>query len=130
MTPQPQPPRPTPAELEILRRLWKHGPSTVREVQERLDASRPTGYTTVLKLLQIMTDKGLVTRNESERAHVYQAMAPEEATQKQLVRDLVDRAFGGSASQLVLHALATRKTSRRDLARIRELLDELEGGER
>jgi predicted transcriptional regulator len=84
----------------------------------------------VLKLLQIMTDKGLVKRNESERAHVYTATAPEEATQKQLVRDLVDRAFGGSASQLVLHALTTRKTSRRDLARIRELLDELEGGER
>ena len=129
MMAQPQPPRPTPAELEILRSLWKHGPSTVREVQERLDASRPTGYTTVLKLLQIMTDKGLVKRNESERAHVYTATAPEEATQKQLVRDLVDRAFGGSASQLVLHALATRKTSRRDLARIRELLDELEAGE-
>jgi len=129
MMAQPQPPRPTPAELEILRSLWKHGPSTVREVQERLDAFRPTGYTTVLKLLQIMTDKGLVKRNESERAHVYTATAPEEATQKQLVRDLVDRAFGGSASQLVLHALATRKTSRRDLARIRELLDELEAGE-
>ena len=130
MTPQPQPPRPTPAELEILRSLWKHGPSTVREVQERLDAERPTGYTTVLKLLQIMTDKGLVRRNESARAHVYTAMAPEAATQKQLVRDLIDRAFGGSASQLVLHALTTRKTSHRNLARIRELLDELEGGER
>ena len=130
MTPQPQPPRPTPAELEILRSLWKHGPSTVRDVQERLDASRPTGYTTVLKLLQIMTDKGLVKRNESERAHVYTAAAPEEATQKQLVRDLVDRAFGGSASQLVLHALATRKTSRQELARIRELLDQIEGGTR
>jgi len=86
MTPQPQPPRPTPAELEILRSLWTHGPSTVREVQERLDASRPTGYTTVLKLLQIMTEKGLVKRNESARAHVYAAMAPEAATQKQLVR--------------------------------------------
>ena len=130
MTPQPMPPRPTPAELEILSTLWKHGPSTVREVQERLELERPTGYTTVLKLLQIMTDKGLVRRDESARAHVYAAMVPEAATQKQLVRDLVDRAFGGSASQLVLHALATRKTSRRDLARIRELLDELDGGER
>ena len=130
MTPQPQPPRPTPAELEILTQPLEaraqHGPRGPGAAG-RL---RPTGYTTVLKLLQIMTDKGLVTRNESERAHVYQAMAPEEATQKQLVRDLVDRAFGGSVSQLVLHALATRKTSRRDLARIRELLDELEGGER
>ena len=129
MPPQPQPPRPTPAELEILRSLWKHGPSTVREVQERLDGFRPTGYTTVLKLLQIMTDKGLVKRNESERAHVYQAMAPEEATQKQLVRDLVDRAFGGSARKLVMQALSTRKASREDLSKIRELLDQLEGEE-
>lgn len=126
MTPQVRPPRPTPAELEILASLWKHGPSTVREVQERLDAARPTGYTTVLKLLQIMTDKGLVTRDESARAHVYSTTAAEETTQTRLVQDLVDRAFGGSASQLVLHALATRKTSRQDLARIRERLDELE----
>ena len=123
-------PRPTPAELEILRSLWQHGPSTVRDVQERLELERPTGYTTVLKLLQIMTDKGLVRRDESARAHVYAATIPEEATQKQLVRDLVDRAFGGSASQLVLHALAARETSRQDLARIRELLDQIEGGTR
>ena len=80
MVSAPAPPTPTPAELGILRSLWKHGPSTVREVQERLDGERPTGYTTVLKLLQIMTDKGLVRRNESERAHVYEAMAPEAAT--------------------------------------------------
>ncbi len=125
-----QPPRPTPAELEILRVLWQLGPSTVREVQERLEAVRRTGYTTVLKLLQIMTDKGLVRRDESERAHVYAATAPEAATQKQLVRDLVDRAFGGSASQLVLHALSARKASREELSRIRQLLDELEGGGR
>ena len=123
-----QPPRPTPAELEILRVLWQLGPSTVREVQERLEAERPTGYTTVLKLLQIMTDKGLVERDESARAHVYAASAPEAQTQKQLVRDLVDRAFGGSASQLVLHALSGRKASREELSRIRELLDQLEGG--
>ena len=125
-----QPPRPTPAELEILRVLWQQGPSTVREVQERLEAERPTGYTTVLKLLQIMTDKGLVGRDESARAHVYAASAPEAQTQKQLVRDLVDRAFGGSASQLVLHALSGRKASREELSRIRELLDQLEGGGR
>src|SRR5262252_2989759 len=125
-----QPPRPTPAELEILRVLWQLGPSTVREVQERLEAERPTGYTTVLKLLQIMTDKGLVGRDESARAHVYEASAPEAQTQKQLVRDLVDRAFGGSASQLVLHALSGRKASREELSRIRELLDELEGAGR
>ena len=130
MTPKSKLPRPTPAELEILRSLWALGPSTVREVQERLELDRPTGYTTVLKLMQIMTDKGLVRRDESARAHVYAAAIPEEATQKQLVRDLVDRAFGGSASQLVLHALASRQTSPRDLARIRELLDEIEGGTR
>jgi len=132
MTPQTlsKAPRPTPAELEILRVLWRDGPRTVREVQERLEQERPTGYTTVLKLLQIMTDKGLVRRDESARAHVYSAKAPEETTQKQLVRDLVDRAFGGSASQLVLHALSTRKASPEELARIRDLLDRLEGGGR
>jgi len=132
MTPlnQPTTPRPTPAELEILRVLWQHGPRTVREVQEQLEQERPTGYTTVLKLLQIMTDKGLVRRDESARAHVYAAKAPEETTQKQLVRDLVDRAFGGSASQLVLHALSTRKSSKEELSQIRELLDRLEGGKR
>ncbi len=102
----------------------------MREVQERLEAERPTGYTTVLKLMQIMTDKGLVRRDESARAHVYAAAVPEEATQKQLVRDLVDRAFGGSASQLVMHALTTRQTPRSELIRIRELLDEIEGGTR
>jgi BlaI family penicillinase repressor len=132
MTPlnQPTTPRPTPAELEILRVLWQQGPRTVREVQEQLEQERPTGYTTVLKLLQIMTDKGLVRRDESARAHVYAAKAPEETTQKQLVRDLVDRAFGGSASQLVLHALSTRKSSKEELSQIRELLDRLEGGKR
>ena len=132
MTPlnQATPPRPTPAELEILRVLWQHGPRTVREVQEQLEQERPTGYTTVLKLLQIMIDKGLVRRDESARAHVYAAKAPEETTQKQLVRDLVDRAFGGSASQLVLHALNTRKSSKQELSQIRELLDRLEGGKR
>lgn len=124
------PPRPTPAELEILRVLWEHGPCTVRDVLQRLEEQRPTGYTTALKLLQIMTDKGLVRRDERARAHVYAARMPEQETQRQLVRDLVDRAFGGSASKLVLHALSTRKTPRAELARIRELLDRLEGGER
>jgi len=124
------PPRPTPAELLILRVLWERGPSTVREVHERLERERATGYTTVLKLLQIMTEKGLVQRDERARAHVYAARAPEEQTQGQLVRDLLDRAFGGSATKLVMHALSTRKTSREELARIREMLDRLEGGER
>jgi predicted transcriptional regulator len=125
-----QPPRPTPAELEILRSLWTHGPSTVREVQERLELERPTGYTTVLKLMQIMTDKGLVRRDESARAHVYAARVPAADTQRQLVRDLLDRAFGGSASKLVMHALSARKTSAAEIARIRRLLDDIEGGER
>jgi len=125
MTP---PPRPTPAELEILRLLWENGPSTVREIQERMEQQRPTGYTTALKLLQIMTDKGLVRRDETARAHVYAAGAPEDQTQRQLVRDLLDRAFGGSATQLVMHALSARKTSRAELKRIREMLDRLEGG--
>jgi BlaI family transcriptional regulator, penicillinase repressor len=127
MTPAP---RPTPAELEILRVLWEHGPGTVRDVQERLDERRPTGYTTVLKLLQIMTDKALVRRDESARAHVYAAREPQDQTQRQLVRDLLDRAFGGSASQLVMHALSARRTSREELARIREILDRMDGGER
>ena len=125
MTP---PPRPTPAELEILRLLWENGPSTVREIQERMEQQRPTGYTTALKLLQIMTDKGLVRRDETARAHVYAAGAPEDQTQRQLVRDLLDRAFGGSATKLVMHALSARKTSRAELKRIREMLDRLEGG--
>jgi BlaI family transcriptional regulator, penicillinase repressor len=123
------PPRPTPAELEILRVLWDRGPCTVRDVQERLEQARPTGYTTALKLLQIMTDKGLVRRDETARAHVYAARAPEQKTKQQLVRDLLERAFGGSASELVMQALAGRKTSREERARIRELLDRLEGGE-
>ena len=124
------PPRPTPAELEILSLLWKHGPSTVREIQEHLEEHRPTGYTTALKLLQIMSDKGLVRRDETARAHVYAARAPEDQTQRQLVRDLLDRAFAGSASKLVMQALSAKKASPDELARIRELLDELEGGER
>jgi predicted transcriptional regulator len=124
------PPRPTPAELEILRILWKQGASTVREVQEELEQERPTGYTTVLKLLQIMTDKGLVIRDETARAHVYVPKAPEQETQLQLVHDLLDRAFGGSAIKLVMQALSSAKTSPDELARIRELLDRLEGEDR
>jgi predicted transcriptional regulator len=121
-------PRPTPAELEILRVLWEKGPRTVREVHESLARERATGYTTVLKLLQIMADKGLVTRDESARAHVYAARVPAEDTQRQLVRDLLDRAFGGSALKLVMHALAARKASPAEIARIRRMLDDMEGG--
>jgi predicted transcriptional regulator len=122
-------PRPTPAELEILRVLWQRGPSTVREVHATLSENRPTGYTTVLKMLQIMTEKNLVGRDESQRAHVYSARRPESHTQQQLVRDLLERAFDGSAMKLVMHALADRKASPEEIARIRQLLDEIEGGE-
>ncbi len=119
--------RPTDAELGILRVLWRRGPSTVREVHEELDRETPTGYTTVLKQLQIMTDKGWVVRDESRRAHVYSAGQPQERTQLQLVGDLVDRAFEGSAGQLVLQALASRRASAEEIAEIRKILDDLEG---
>lgn len=124
-------PRPTDAELGILRVLWERGPSTVREVHEVLTRDDPegTGYTTVLKLMQIMTDKGLVERDESQRAHVYRAYATEQRTQRQLVADLVERAFGGSPAKLAMQALSTRKTSPEELAELRRLLDTLEGAD-
>ena len=117
-------PRPTDAELEILRVLWERGPSTVRHVHESLAAARDTGYTTTLKLMQIMADKGLVTRDESSRTHIYEARASQESTQRQLVSDLVQRAFGGSAAELVLRALASHETSDAELREIRRLIDE------
>lgn len=119
-------PKPTEAELAILRVLWNRGPSTVREVTQALQDERGTGYTTALKLMQIMTDKGLVRRNDSQRTHIYEAVAPAEQTQKQLVSDLLERAFGGSARKLVMQALSSRKASKEDLAEIRKLLDEME----
>ena len=123
-------PRPTDAELDILRVLWQRGPSTVREVQETLNYSKPLGYTTVLKMLQIMTDKGLVRRDERQRAHVYQARLAREQTQQQLVTDLLERVFEGSATGLVMHALAAnKKSSERELNEIRKMLDEFEQGE-
>lgn len=121
-----QPPKPTASELEILQILWAHGPSTVRDICEIMSQSKPTGYTTVLKLLQIMTAKGMVIRNEEERAHVYQAIQPAENTKRQLVNDLLQRAFSGSASQLMMHALAGKKTSPQEIEEIRRLLDEFE----
>jgi predicted transcriptional regulator len=123
-----KPPRPTDAELAILRVLWRRGPCTVREVQVELTQAQPTGYTTALKLLQIMTEKGLVERDESRRTHVYRASRPEEQTQRQLVGDLLERAFGGSAEKLVMQALASKPASAEELAAIRALLDQLEGG--
>ena len=118
-------PRPTDAELTILRVLWERGPSTVRDVHEALSA-HGVGYTTVLKQLQIMTDKGLVDRDETERAHVYASRASEERTQRQLLGDLVDRAFGGSSAKLVLQALAGRRSTAQQRRDIRTLLDQLE----
>ncbi len=122
------PRRPTNAELAILSVLWRRGPSTVREVLETL--REPVGYTTVLKLLQIMTDKGLVTRDERARTHVYRAAVSEGATQGRLVSDLVDRAFGGSSMALVLQALSTTPASRDELEQIRQLLDQHKGDKR
>lgn len=122
-----QPPKPTAAELEILQVLWEHGPSTVRDVCDILSRSKQTGYTTVLKLLQIMTAKGVVIRDEKERAHVYSAILPAESTKRQLVSDLVQRAFAGSASQLMMHALSGKKTSREEIREIRRMLDAFEG---
>jgi predicted transcriptional regulator len=118
--------KPTGAELEILGILWERGPSTVRDVHDRLARGRELGYTTVLKFLQIMAEKGLVRRDESQRAHLYAARVPAEQTQRQLVGDLLDRAFGGSAALLVQQALSSKKASAQEIARIRKYLDELE----
>jgi BlaI family transcriptional regulator, penicillinase repressor len=127
---EPKLPRPTDAELGILRVLWERGPSTVREVHEVLNAKgdQGSGYTTVLKLMQIMTAKGLVERDETARAHVYRAAAKPDDLRGRLVDDLLDRAFGGSAAQLVLQALSRRRASKKDLKEIRRMLDEYEGG--
>src|SRR5579863_7374707 len=111
--------KPTDAELAILRVLWQRGPSTVRDVQKVLEESKRTGYTTVLKFMQIMADKGLVTRDESSYAHVYRAAIPREQVQQTLVADLLDRAFEGSTSRLLLQALATRRATPPELAEIR-----------
>jgi predicted transcriptional regulator len=123
-------PHPTNAELEILRVLWRRGDSTVRDVHEDLAANRDIGYTTVLKLMQIMADKGLVTRDASSRTHVYRAAVSEDDTKRRIVSDLLDRAFEGSALGLVMHALATRPAPPEEIKRIRALLDEMKPGER
>src|SRR6476660_8458047 len=117
-------PKPTDAELAILRILWERGPSTVRQVHELLARDRQAAYTTALKLLQIMTEKGLVERDERDRTHVYRARLGEEQTQRQLVRDLVDRAFGGSSMKRVLQALASKRASAEELRDIRKAIDD------
>jgi BlaI family transcriptional regulator, penicillinase repressor len=119
-------PNPTPSELEILHVLWERGPSTVREVHEALSAKRPMGYTSVLKLMQIMTAKGTLRRNEEQRAHVYEAVQPAEKTKRQLAMDVMQRVFDGSASDMMMHALAGQKASKEELEEMRRLLSEYE----
>jgi predicted transcriptional regulator len=121
-------PRPTDAELAILRVLWNRGPSTVRQVFEVLSEERDLGYTTALKMLQIMAEKGLVQRDASGRVHIFSASQTQSQTQRSLLDDLLDKAFGGSSLSLVMQALATRKASRKELSEIRKLLDQAEGG--
>jgi predicted transcriptional regulator len=121
-------PKPTEAELAILRVLWERGPSTVRQVHDDLNAVKKTGYTTVLKFMQIMTEKGLVSRDEVPYAHVYKARLPQQQTQRTLVTDLLDRAFGGSMSGLVMQALSARKASPEELSEIRKVLKDYERG--
>jgi predicted transcriptional regulator len=118
--------KPTASELQILRVLWARGPSTVREVHQALSEEKSLGYTTVLKLMQIMTAKGLVCRNEDQRAHVYEACQPAAETKRQLVGDVLQRVFEGSASELMIHALEGRRTSKKELEELRRLLDEYE----
>src|ERR1035437_7606740 len=121
-----KPPKPTDAELAILRVLWEQGPSTVRLVWEQLNPKQETGYTNVLKMMQIMCEKGLVTRDESDRSHVYRAARSQEQTQRQVVGHLLERLFSGSAPKLVMQALATKKATPAELAEIRKLLNDME----
>jgi len=125
-----KPRRPTEAELAILRVLWEGPARSVRDIQRVLNESRPTGYTTVLKLLQIMTGKGLVERDDRARPQLYRARYSQQQTQRQLLRDLLQRAFGGSVKTLVLQALAATKSSPEELEAIEKLLDRFEGGEK
>lgn len=120
----PAPPKPTEAELEILTVLWAVGPATVRKVYEEISRRRVAQYSTILKFMQIMTEKGLLHRDESERAHVYAPVKPREWTQQQLASDLLNRAFSGSAKALLIGALSARKASRKELAELRNLLDD------
>jgi len=130
MPQKPEPPRPTDAELEILTVLWSRGRSTVRDVHEAIARRKPTQYTTVLKTLQIMAEKGLVRRDEEQRAHIYEASQPREWTQRQLAGDLLQRAFSGSAKSLLLGALSGRKVSHEELAELKKFLEEYEKGTR
>ncbi len=121
-----KPTQPTEGELEILQVLWDLGAATVRQVHDQLNMQREIGYTTVLKLMQIMTEKNLVTRDESQRTHVYCAKQRKQQTQKRIVTDLVKRAFDGSTNQLVMRALESRKVSSEEIDELRRMLDQLE----
>lgn len=118
--------KPTDSELEILAYLWPHGPSTVRQVHDFLAKTKDTGYTTTLKLMQIMQEKGLLSRTEEGRSHIYTAQVSEEKTQQSLLGRFVETAFRGSAAQLVMQALGNHETSAEELDEIRQLLDEIE----
>lgn len=122
--------KPTDSELEILQILWSYGPSTVKFVNEKLNDKKEVGYTTTLKFMQIMFDKGFVERDEKERSHVYSAKLKEREIQKVLVDKLLDTAFSGSAANLVMHALGNSKTSKEDLAKIREYINQIERGDK
>ena len=121
-------PRPTETELEILRVLWQQGPNTVRDVHNILNRERETevGYSTTLKMFQVMTQKGLIERDETVRPQIYSTRVPQEQTQKQLVKDLLNRAFGGSVRQMVMHALSEKEASDEELEQLEQLLDKLE----
>ena len=119
-------PKPTNAELAVLGVLWERGPSSVRDVHDALSSARSVGYTTVLKTMQIMAEKGLLAREEARRAHVYRPVTAESAAKRDLVGDLMERAFGGSAQNLVMHALAAKPASAAEIAAIRRMLDALE----
>lgn len=119
-------PQPTSAELELLNILWERGPSTVRQIHEVVSGSRQTGYTTTLKILQKMFDKGLVKRDESSRSHIYKPAVQAEKTQRQLVNDLIEKAFGGAAEKLVMQALSSHQVAPEEIETLRKLLDSLE----
>ena len=121
-----RPRTPANSELDVLRVLWEIGPTTVREVHARLSVSKPLAYTTTLKTLQVMADKGFVTRDESQRSHVYAAALPADETQRTLVRDLLHRAFSGNLDKFVMQAVAAKRATPQELADVRRLLKEYE----
>jgi predicted transcriptional regulator len=121
--------QPNDVELAILRALWERGPSSVREVHDGLKRSRETGYTSTLKMMQVMLDKGLLERDESARQHIYRPAVPEEQTQRQILSELIQKAFGGSARKLVLRAVESQRIDKNELTEIRDLLKRLERGE-